>query len=208
MTNPDRNVSPPSLDSSRTITASNCLSFAALSSAMRPGRFLNSAREISRRQGKYAPARAFRLGRQCNLAPSCDWTSSRGDGRGWSWMVVDGLQYSLCGPSPVPIINRIVRRQIMRELPPSTACTCTVPNAVHDFPRVMEWLLHVPDPNRRWNHLFNEIPFGVGQIRRIRLTRRVLVVRHAQPFAMTSLVGPNFLRNARGGSHSNRTTNP
>lgn len=58
----------------------------------------------------------------------------------------------------------------MRKLPPRTAGAKPITNGIQDLSRLINGLLKVCHPNRWWNHVLDQLPLVVGQIRGICLT--------------------------------------
>ena len=75
---------------------------------------------------------------------------------------MDILQCAVVGPQVEIVVDRALRRQVLRDRPPLTAGRQNVHEAVHH-------LTHHHGPLAaaalaRRNERFNKIPFGVGQI--------------------------------------------
>ena len=79
--------------------------------------------------------------------------------------VVDILQCAVVGPQVEIVVDRALRRQVLRDRPPLTAGRQNVHEAVHHLTHHHGPL--APAALARWNERFNQLPFGVGQIARI-----------------------------------------
>lgn len=96
-----------------------------------------------------------------------------------SELVMNGIQHSILCPPLVALEDGGPRRKVMREQPPRSARTRTIPNRVHELPRVVLRLLKICYPYGRRNHVSDERPFLIGQVGGVAEARWAFLESHA-----------------------------
>jgi hypothetical protein len=84
-----------------------------------------------------------------------------------SEVAVYHVQRPSAGPSPIVLVDRRPGRKVVRKQSPSCSSTRTVPNRIHDLPRVVLRLLEIRKPDGDRNHVGDNRPLVVGQVGRV-----------------------------------------